>query len=169
MVRVGDKRGNVELLAANSNKAMLKVEGKRYMLSMADNSAVRVGLPAVGAQAHLMSSGGMYTVTGSINHQLADFVVDTGATYVTMNEKHAKRLGLDYSKSQKIMVTTAKGKTTARVFTINSVRVGGIELHNVKAAIVNEFESNRMLLGMSFLRQVEMTQKNGLMVLKKGS
>lgn len=168
LMRVGDKSGAVNLLAANSDKAMVEVAGKRYVLSMAENAAVRVGLPAAtNAQAHLISNGGMFSVTGSINQQLVDFVVDTGATYITMNAQHAKRLRLDYSKAAKVMMNTAKGKTTAHVFTVASVRIGGIELKNVKAAVVHELESSKMLLGMSFLNQVEMRQKNGLMVLKK--
>jgi len=170
LVRVGDERNHVRLLAANSEKAMLEIDGKRLIVSMADNQAVRVGLPAAtNAQAHLISNGGMFTVTGSINQQLADFVVDTGASYITMNPQHAKRLNLDYSNAQKIMMNTAKGKTTAHVFTVKSVRIGGIELHNVKAAVVHELDSSKMLLGMSFLNQVEMQQKNGLMILRKGS
>lgn len=170
LIRVGDKRSEINLLAANSEKAMLEVEGKRYVLSMAENTGVRVGLPsATNAQAHLISNGGMYSVTGSINQQLVDFIVDTGASYITMNAQHAKRLRLDYSKASKVMMNTAKGKTTAHVFTVASVRIGGIELKNVKAAVIHELESSKMLLGMSFLNQVEMRQKNGLMVLKKTS
>lgn len=168
LIRVGDKSGAVNLLSANSDKAMVEVAGKRYVLSMADNAAVRVGLPAASnPQAHLISHGGVYSVTGSINQQLVDFVVDTGASYITMNAQHARRLRLDYSKASKVMMNTANGKTTAHVFTVASVRIGGIELKNVKAAVVHELESSKMLLGMSFLNQVEMRQKNGLMVLKK--
>jgi aspartyl protease family protein len=168
LIRVGDERNHVRLIAANSEKAMVEVEGKRFVLSMADNMGIRVGLPAAtNAQAHLISNGGMYTITGSINQQLADFVVDTGASYITMSPQHAQRLNLDYSNAQKIMMNTAKGKTTAHLFTVKSVRIGGIELHNVKAAVVNELDSSRMLLGMSFLSQVEIQQKNGLMVLRK--
>ncbi|MGD8783067.1 MAG: TIGR02281 family clan AA aspartic protease [Thioalkalispiraceae bacterium] len=170
LVRVGDERHNVRLIAANSEKALVEVAGKRMLLSMADNIAVRVGLPAAtNAQAHLISNGGMFTVTGSINQQLADFVVDTGASYITMSPQHARRLRLDYSNAKKIMMNTAKGKTTAHVFTVASVRIGGIELHNVKAAVVHELDSSKMLLGMSFLNQVEMQQKNGLMILRKSS
>lgn len=170
LVRVGDNSNDVRLLAANSEKAMIEVKGKRYLLSMVDDAAIRVGLPpATNTQAHLISNGGMYSVTGSINQQLADFIVDTGASYVTMNAQHAKRLGLDYSNAQKVMMNTAKGKTTAHVFTIKSIRIGGIELNNVKAAVVHELDSKKMLLGMSFLNQVEIQQKNGLMILKKTS
>ncbi|MGD8925352.1 MAG: TIGR02281 family clan AA aspartic protease [Thioalkalispiraceae bacterium] len=149
---------------------MLEFEGKRFILSMADNHAIRVGLPSTSnAQAQLISSGGMFTVTGMINQQLADFVVDTGASYITMSPEHARRLNLDYSHAKKIMVNTAKGKTTAHVFNLKSVRVGGIELHDVQAAVIHELDSSKMLLGMSFLSQVEMQQKNGLMILKKSS
>ena len=170
LIRVGDKSAEVNLLSANSEKAMVEVAGKRYELSMAENTGVRVGLPsATNAQAHLISNGGMFSITGSINQQLVDFVVDTGATYITMNAQHAKRLRLDYSNATEVTMNTANGTTIARVFTVDSVRIGGIELKNVKAAVVEELASSKMLLGMSFLNQVEMRQKNGLMVLKKTS
>ena len=168
LIRVGDNNGIVNLLSANSDKATVEVGGKRYELAMAENTGIRVGLPSSNnAQAHLISRGGMYSVTGTINNQLVDFVVDTGASYITMNAQHAKRLRLDYSKAKKVMMNTAKGKTTAHVFNVASVRIGGIELKNVQAAVVHELESSKMLLGMSFLKQVEMQQKNGLMVLRK--
>ena len=170
VIRVGDHHKDVRLVAANSEKAMVEIGGKRVLLTMADNTPVRVGLPAaINASAHLISSGGMYTVTGSINQQLVDFVVDTGATYVTMGPEHAKRLGLDFSNAEKVITNTANGKTTAHVFMVNSIRVGGIELKNVKASVVYNLSSPKILLGMSFLNQVEMIQKNGLMTLKKSS
>ena len=170
LIRVGSTSGNVRLLAANSDKAMLEVAGRRYIMTMADNASIRVGLPSTSQpQAQLISNGGMYNITGFINQQSANFVVDTGATYITMNAKQASRLGIDYSKANKISMQTAKGKADAYIITIKSVRVGGIELNDIKAAVVKELDTDKMLLGMSFLGKVEMQQKNGFMILKKNS
>ncbi|NIR58755.1 MAG: TIGR02281 family clan AA aspartic protease, partial [Gammaproteobacteria bacterium] len=38
----------------------------------------------------------MYTVLGSINGYPVDFIVDTGATLVSMSGREARRLGIDY-------------------------------------------------------------------------
>ena len=168
MIRVGDEKHELRLLAANSDKALVEYHGERMLLSMAETSAIRIGLPTqTNAQAHLISHGEMYNVTGSINDQLVDFVVDTGATYITMNAEQADRLRLNYKNAQKIMMNTANGKTTAHVFTLEKIRIGGIELKNVQAAVVHNLSSSRVLLGMSFLNQVEMQHKDGLMILKQ--
>lgn len=169
VMHVGDKRqGSVRLLAANSEKAVFDVRGKRIELALSENQSIRTDLPSSGGhQAQLVSEGGMYAVTGAINGQLADFVVDTGASYVTMSQQQAKSLHLDYSKARAVSMNTANGKATAHVFTVDSVRIGGIELHNVEAAVMAGMSSGRILLGMSFLSQVNMKHGPGLMVLSE--
>jgi len=169
VMRVGDKRqGKVRLLAADSEKAIFDVSGRRVQLSLAENQAIRTDLPSSGGhQAQLVSSGGLYSVPGSINGQLADFVVDTGASYVTMSLQQAKALHLDYSNARVVSMNTANGKASAHVFTVKSVRIGGIELHNVEAAVMGDMASSKILLGMSFLSQVNMKHGPGLMVLSE--
>lgn len=169
VLHVGDKQhGNLRLLAANSEKAVFEIKGKRIELSLSDNDGIRTDLPVSGGhQAQLISNGGLYAVTGAVNGQLADFVVDTGASYVTMSPQQAHLLHLDYSNGKKVMMNTANGKATAHVFKIKSVRIGGIELHDVDGAVMSDLSSSKILLGMSFLDQVDMQHGPGLMVLKQ--
>jgi len=171
VLRVGDhQRRNLRLLSANSEKAVFEIRGRRVELAMSDTGAIQTNLPSSGGHsAQLISNGGLYSVTGSINGQLADFVVDTGASYVTLSPQQANALRLDFSQANKIMMDTANGKTTAHVFTIKSIRIGSIELHNVEAAVMNNLSSSKILLGMSFLNKVHMKHGPGLMVLSQGS
>ncbi len=170
LVRVGDSSSGIHLYEADSKQARVEIDGKCMVLSMAEHMPIQIGLPsASNVQAHLLSNGGTYNVTGSINNRVTDFVVDTGATYLTISASLAKRLGINYQHAQKLMMDTANGKATAHIVTVNSVRIGGIELNNVKAAVMNDLSTNKVLLGMSFLSKVEMTQKNGVMILKKRS
>lgn len=172
VIHVGEKvQGNMRLLAANSEKAVFEIKGRRIVLSMSESDAIRTDLPvSSGHMAQLISNGGLYSVTGVVNGQLADFVVDTGASYVTMSPQQAQMLHLDYrSNARKIMMNTANGKSTAHVFTVKSIRIGGIELHNVEAAVMNNLASSKILLGMSFLKQVDMQHGPGMMVLKQRS
>lgn len=169
LLRVGSSHRDIRLLAANSEKAMIEIQGRRLTLSMAGIQPIQIGhkSEAGSHQAHLISNGGLYSVTGSVNGQLADFVVDTGASYITMSAARADSLRLDYSNAQKVMMNTANGKTTAHVFTIKSVQVGGIELENVQAAVMHNMDDQKILLGMSFLGKVDMQHNNGLMVLRQ--
>jgi aspartyl protease family protein len=169
VMHVGDKQhGNMRLLAANSEKAVFEIKGRRIELSMSDTGAIQTNLPVSGGHmAQLISNGGLYSVTGAVNGQLADFVVDTGASYVTMSPQQAKALRLDFSHGRKIMMNTANGKATAHVFTVKSIRIGGIELHDVDAAVMNNLSSSKILLGMSFLDHVDMKHGPGLMVLRQ--
>lgn len=169
VLRVGEqKHGDLRLLAADSEKALIEVAGKRLELSLSTGGGIRTDLPVnSGHSAHLISNGGLYSVTGSVNGQLADFVVDTGASYITMSPEQARRLNLDYSNAKKVMMHTANGKATAHVFTIKSVRIGSIELHDIEGAVMYDLSSSKILLGMSFLGQVEMQHNAGLMVLKQ--
>lgn len=165
LLRVGAVHNDIRLVAANSSKAMVEYHGKRYLLAMS-SQPIRTGLKSSGAQAHLMSNGGTYSVSGSINGRMTSFLVDTGASYVTMSAYRAQSLGLDFSNARKVMVNTANGKTTAHVFRVKSVMIGGIELKDIDAAVIHNMPDEKVLLGMSYLSKVEMEQKNGLMILK---
>ena len=169
VLRVGDTQNpNMRLLAANSEKAVFEIKGRRVELSLSDAGAIQTDLPVSGGHmAQLISNGGLYSVTGTVNGQLADFVVDTGASYVTMSPQQARELHLDYSSARLIKMNTANGKADAHVFTVKSVRIGAIELHNVTAAVMPDLSSQKILLGMSFLSQVDMQHGPGLMVLKQ--
>ncbi len=170
LIRAGDSSTGIHLYEANSQHARVEIDGKCLVLSMAEDMPIQTGLPsASNIQAHLLSNGGTYNVTGSINNRVTDFVVDTGATYLTISAAYAKRLGINFTHAQKLMMDTANGKATAHIVTVNSVRIGGIEINNVKTAVMHDLSSSKVLLGMSFLSKVEMTQKNGVMILKKRS
>jgi aspartyl protease family protein len=169
VLRVGDKQhADMRLLAADSEKAVFEIKGKRIELSLSDNNSIQTELPTSGGHmAQLISNGGLYSVTGSVNGQLADFVVDTGASYVTMSPQQAHLLHLDYSNAKTVMMSTANGKASAQVFKLKSIRIGEIELHDVDAAVMSDLSSSKLLLGMSFLSRVDMQHGTGLMVLKQ--
>ena len=89
MMRVGDEKHDVRLLAANSQNALVEYHGKRMLLGMAETAAIQVGLPEpTHAQAHLIASGDMYNVTGSINDQLADFSFNPWAHLHGQKDRH---------------------------------------------------------------------------------
>jgi aspartyl protease family protein len=101
----------VRLIAANSNEALIEVNGKRgtYTLGTHIGSTYAPVSPQATVQIWPDATG-MYTVEGSINQFPIKFLVDTGASTVAMNKHQAKRLGLDYKfNSVEGAATTASG------------------------------------------------------------
>jgi aspartyl protease family protein len=108
---------------------------------------------------------GHYVATGRINGQEVVFMLDTGATTVSVPEKLAQRLGLARGAAQTHQ--TAAGPVTGYRTVLDSVDVGGIVLRNVRASINPAVTDPQVLLGMSFLSKVEFAQQGKTLVLRK--
>lgn len=106
-----------------------------------------------------------YIATAAINGRDVEVLIDTGATQVAVSERLARRLALPRGPS--FEVSTANGITTAYATLLDSVRLGNIELHGVKASVVPRMSDPDVLLGMNFLSQLEMTQRNGQLILRQ--
>ena len=121
------------------NKPELMVGGKRLNLRVGDAPA------SVGEQAGSKSSGskivltagdgGHFLAQGSINGKSVQFMVDTGATAVAMGSAEAKRMGIDYTPGKPVRMSTANGATIGYLLTLNSVRIGDVEVQNVEAIV----------------------------------
>jgi aspartyl protease family protein len=108
---------------------------------------------------------GHYVTSGEINGQAVVFIIDTGATGVAIPELVARRLKL--SRGVAFDTQTANGMATSYAARLDSVRVGEIELHDVSAGITPGLQGNEILLGMSFLRHIEFTQRGNTLVLRQ--
>ena len=108
---------------------------------------------------------GHYTVKGEINGFAVTFLVDTGATGVAIPGSIAKKLSLPLGK--RLKTSTAAGDTIAYLSRLEMVKVGNIELTDVEAAIVPKMETEYILLGMSFLKHIELIQRDGFLTLRQ--
>lgn len=110
----------------------------------------------------------MYTTVGSINGLPVSFLVDTGATTIAMNVVDARRLAVNYRfKGVEARVSTASGLAKAYRVSLDKVTVGEISLRNVKAVVIDGLFPKQVLLGMSFLGQLEIQRSAGMMQLKQ--
>ncbi len=107
---------------------------------------------------------GHYVAPGQINGQPVTFLLDTGATHVSVPESLADRLGLKRGREQKSM--TANGVISVYATRLNSVRLGSIELRNVQASINPFMPEDTVLLGMSFMQHLELIQRDGQLTLR---
>lgn len=110
------------------------------------------------------NSKGHYVAGGAINGRPVTFLLDTGATDVALPEALAERLGLPRLGGG--LTQTANGPVAVWQTELGAVSLGGITLHKVRAVIVPTMQAgDPVLLGMSFLRQLEFTQRDGRLTL----
>ena len=115
-----------------------------------------------------INSAGMFNTAGFINGAQVNFLIDTGASQVAMNETTARRIGLQYKlKGQRGIVTTASGRSSAWFLTLDKINVKGLELRLVEGVVVKGTGPSEVLLGMSFLKQLKMQNDGNLMRLTK--
>ena len=106
-----------------------------------------------------------FVATGAINGHTVDFLVDTGATEVSLSLPLAKRLGLHLGTP--VVVNTANGQSRAYRSELARLTLGAIELENVRALVVQGLEDDQVLLGMSALKELEFTQRSGTLLLRQ--
>ena len=108
---------------------------------------------------------GHYVTTGAINGKPVVFMLDTGATGVAIPDAVASNLGL--KRGRAFATQTANGVSTSYAANLDSVSVGEIELQNVRAGITPGLQTRQILLGMSFLKHIEFTQRGDTLILRQ--
>jgi len=108
---------------------------------------------------------GHFVASGAINGREVTFLVDTGATLVSIPEGLADDMGL--IKEAKIGLETAAGPVTGWLTRLEEVRLGDIVQRDVRAAI-SPGRSDTVLLGMSFLRELELSQRDDQLKIRAG-
>jgi aspartyl protease family protein len=112
---------------------------------------------------------GHFQTEGRIEGQRIEFMVDTGASMIALNETSAARFGLrpspgDYNAT----VTTANGTIKAARTRLAMVDVGGIIVRDVDAMVLPDEALSENLLGLSFLSKLRRYEyANGKMVLEQ--
>lgn len=167
-VAVGQVFSSVKLLSLQGDQVVVEVDGRKRPLRIGQQVAGGTGGAGEGGDKTILTADGAghFVATGAINGGAARFLVDTGATMIAIGASEARRLGIDASKGQQGVASTANGQTVVTKVRLDSVRVGEITLLNVDAA-VHQNELPIILLGMSFLNRVEMLRDGSTMTLKK--
>ncbi len=165
-VQVGKVIDGVKLVSIQGEIVTVEIEGRKRSLKVGQH-AVGLGNPADSEQVILKADGaGHFVTNGTINGASIRFLVDTGASMISLGASDARRLGLDFNRGQKGFSQTANGQTVVSKIQLDSVRVGGVTLHQVDA-VIHQTEMPVALLGMSFLNRMEMQRNGNTMTLKK--
>jgi len=158
----------VKLVSADSEAALLEYDGEEFKGMLDGRVSTRKKSPSTQEVQIWRNTLGMYATTGSINGLPVSLLVDTGATQVAMNAAQARHLGIDYRViGAPAAIATASRVERAWAVTLDSVKVGEIELRNVAGVVLEGAQPQTVLLGMSYLGRLEMTNDGRLLTLHK--
>lgn len=166
-VEVGAVVKGVRLVALQDGQAVVDVGGRRQTLALgAAPARLTTSGPAAPRQILLpVGPGGHYTTMGMINGQVTSFLVDTGATSVSISQIEAEKLGLRYLNGKRVVTQTANGVVPAYLIDLASVRIGDVEVRDVDAIVIPA-QMSYVLLGNSFLNRFQMRRENDVMTLE---
>ena len=100
----------------------------------------------------------------SINGKTVEGIIDTGASMVAMSTDAARAFGINYANGTPGMASTANGKIQTYRVVVPQVDVAGIKVKNVPVTVGITGE---LLVGMSFLSQLDVSMTSDTLTMKK--
>jgi aspartyl protease family protein len=165
--RDGDTLPNgARLVRATSESALVELNGKRSTLRIGTHVSTATPASSGGRVTLTADARGHFETIGTINGASVRFLVDTGASMISMGIDDARRVGIDYLKGQKGFSNTANGVAPVYRVKLDTVKVGEITLNGVDG-LVHESSMPFVLLGMSFLNRLEMNRQGDSLTLVK--
>lgn len=153
-----DSPEGVRLISISGGYAEVQANGSVHRLRLGERISPMLALRA--------DSSGHYATELVINGRRTIALLDTGASGISMSRNEADRLGIGYRDARKIATATAAGESAAYRVSLDSVQAGSITLRDVEALISVLPDSPAVvLLGMSFLRRVEMVKDGDRLLL----
>ncbi len=165
-VAVGQSLDGVRVVSVQGDQVVIEIGGKKRPLRVGQHAIGAAAADGSGKITMTADNQGHFYTTGTINGVSVRFLVDTGATMISLGATDARRVGLDFNRGQKGMTQTANGQVVVSKIQLDTVRIGDVTLHNVDA-LVHQTEMPMALLGMSFLNRMEMQRDGSTMTLKK--
>lgn len=160
---VGAARGPVRVRSVDDGGAVLEVDGRPVSLAVG-SAPIRTAPSLAGRVEIAPDARGHYLAQGAVNGTVVRFLVDTGATAVTLPMSLASRLGVDVALAKPVMVGTANGVVVGRRVTLDRVSLGTLVLYQVDA-ILQDGLGEHALLGMSFLSRTDLRREGDRLVL----
>ncbi|MBM3341674.1 MAG: TIGR02281 family clan AA aspartic protease [Betaproteobacteria bacterium] len=159
----------MRLISVGADSAVVDFGGRRETLRLGNQRISNTR--ADGGTQRVMLTGdarGHFVTTVQINGVSMQFLVDTGATSVTLSAEDAKRANIAYTSGERVRTQTANGIAMAYRVTLNTVRLGEITLHNVEGIVMEGNALGRQgLLGMSFLSRTDIKREGDTLTLVK--
>lgn len=167
-LRLGHKTPEgVKLIGVSDSGAVVEVDGRQQRLALG-LSVIEMNREASAAMEVTLfaDARGHFFGQGSINGSSVRFLVDTGASMVSMGASDARRAGINFRAGTQGVAHTANGPAMVWRHRLDTVRVGDVTLRGVDA-LVHENDLPFVLLGMSFLNRMDMQREGDRLVLRR--
>ena len=159
-VRLGEVTPEgVKLREINGSTAVFEVSGRAVALAIGQATVAETVLQA--------DQRGHFVTQAYFNGVPLTAVIDTGASFVSLSAEHGQRLGIDFRRGQRVTEQTANGPVVSYLVLLASVQVGEVVLTNVPTTIQEGSGLPVALIGMSFLKQVEMRRSGNTLTLNR--
>lgn len=160
----------ITLLSADSEKAILDINGQEsvhYLSQQLSRNAFST--PKTSPPVRIFPDHqGLYRVAGQINGYPVDFIVDTGATDIAISSIQARRMGIhQHQQGKSGFSTTAAGQVRSYPIALKHVKVGHLSQDNVTAVIIEGEHPQHVLLGMSFLKHIQLSRNGHVLELRQ--
>ena len=157
----------LRLLRATSQSALVDYQGQRRELTLERGRFGGAYQPRARAELRIQpDSQGGYFVRGLINGRSVPFVIDTGATMITLSGEEAVRLRLPVSAGVEVPVETASGRVMGRRVVLDDVQIGALREQRVDAVVLPGDRPTVTLLGMSLLSRLDIRNEGPLLILQ---
>jgi aspartyl protease family protein len=168
-ISVGERTAEgVMLVSSGHDSAVLEIDGVKQTLEMGQHFETPAATGGSGRQSVTLSrdGNGHFMTDAQVNGGHVRFMVDTGATLVSLSVADAQRLGVDYTKGQLGYSVMADGRRVPswRVI-LDTVTVGDVTAYSVDGLVTQG--NGTPLLGMSFLARMEMRNEGQNLTLTK--
>jgi aspartyl protease family protein len=160
VVSKGETFEGVLLQSASGRGAVVVIDGETLLVGINQSIGSSYKKRELTRLSIVPDDRGMYYVSGTINGTNTKFLVDTGATHVTMSGNKARALNIDFRKGVRSQAQTASHVVPVWQVRLGSVSIGTIKLRNVTALVIEGDQPFEALLGNSFLGRTDM-QKAG--------
>lgn len=174
VVSAGGQLDGVKVIGVHSDRVTIEVEGQRRTLKVGLGDSFTSSRPAPEQAKQKAGHGGIvltadargqFSTQVEVNGVSASFLVDTGASVVTLSSSLARRANIDLERATPITISTANGRAKAFRVVLNTVRVGSLSAHLVEAVVIEDAKLPFALLGMSFLNRMNMHREGDSLTL----
>ena len=160
VLRIGEvSPEGVKLVDVQNGVAVLQVDGRVMNMRIGQSTSTQTVLTADGQ--------GHFFTTVLINGVPVRGVIDTGATHILLGIADAQRMGINYLQGKRSVSQTANGLMTVYVVNLSHVQVGDIAFSNITGSVAVDATAQQtpVLIGMSFLRHVDLRRSGNTMLL----
>lgn len=174
VISAGGQLDGVRVIGVQGDHVTIEVEGQRRTLKVGLGDAFSARRPPPdnarqasgrGSMVLTADARGHFSTQVEVNGASSSFLVDTGASVVTLPSSLARRANIDLERATPITISTANGRTRAYRVVLNTVKVGSLSAHLVEAVVIEDAKLPFALLGMSFLNRMDMHREGDSLTL----